>query len=219
MPHKTITSEELLTKNYDDNNRVVYKVVFKEKDMVKRVGSGKPFDLQEYYDSPELYESRFHDYIPSLTVLMNCIFWTPKYPRLLTNNYLKELFHNEHSPSLRVIGDITCDVRGAIESTIKCTTPDQPIFVYDTIREIAMDGVNGSGPVILAVDNLPCELPRESSTYFSQSLKPFVASIGKTDYNRSFKDLQLDPVLKNAVIVHQGKLTPRFTYLEKYLKR
>lgn len=185
--------------------------------MVTSKDPSRPFDLQDYFQRPENYSSRFQDYVPSLTVLMNCIFWTPRYPRLITKDYLANLFNQSEQPRLRVIGDITCDVNGSIECTTKCTNPDQPVYVWDTNTNQSIDGVGGNGPVILAVDHLPCELPRESSTFFSNSLKPFIPSIVDVDYTQPFEDMAMDAMIKKAVIAHKGCLTPQFAHLDEYL--
>ncbi len=220
MPHQNITAQELLTNKINKllEKSILYKVVFKEEDMVIPKEKRKTFDLQEYYKFPKRYISRFEDYIPYLSVLLNCIYWDPKYPRLVTKNAIKKLFQQRVSPKLKMIGDISCDVNGAIECTLKCTTLDQPVFVYDPQKDAAIDGVKGRGPVLLAIDHLPCELPRESSTFFSNLLNPFIPTIVKADYSKSFEELDIDPVIKNAVIAHQGSLTPQFSYLKKYLK-
>ena len=219
MPHREITPRDLLAPERKalSGRDILYKVVFKEEDMVVPAEAGKGFELQEYYEFPERYEGRFREYIPYLTVLMNCIYWTPRYPRLVTKKSLKELFRSPTPPPLRVIGDISCDVNGAVECTLKCTTPDRPVFVYDTKRDRVIDGVKGSGPVILAVDHLPCELPRESSSFFSGTLLPVVPDIVNVDYSKPFAEAGFKPVVKNAVIVYRGELTPGFAYLEKHL--
>ena len=69
----------------------------------------------------------------------------------------------------------------------------------------------------MAVDNLPCELPKESSTEFSNALFSFVPAIAKANYNVSFKDLDLPAEIKNAVILYHGKLAPNYQYIDKYL--
>ena len=81
----------------DSPNRV-YKVVFKEEHMVEPVDSSHPFELQDYYDHPEHYRGVFPKYVPHLTVLMNCIYWSEKYPRLVTKEQVKKLY------SERIIG-------------------------------------------------------------------------------------------------------------------
>ena len=72
---------------------------------------GGDFDLQEYYQQPELYEGRFEDYLPHLDVLLNTIYWEPRYPRLVTKQWVKE----NRDPRLQVIGDISCDIDGSID--------------------------------------------------------------------------------------------------------
>jgi alpha-aminoadipic semialdehyde synthase len=79
-------------------------------------------------------------------------------------------------------------------------------------------GAAGQGPVIMSVDNLPCELPVESSTDFSTVLKAFIPAIVKADYSLPFEDCPLPPEIKGAVIVYRGELTSNYKYLEKYLK-
>ncbi|RLE37341.1 hypothetical protein DRJ23_06035, partial [Candidatus Acetothermia bacterium] len=90
---------------------------------------------------------------------------------------------------------------------------------YDPVQDRAIDGVEGNGPVIMAVDILPSELPREASIHFSSVLKRFVPAIAAADYGVEFSHLALPPELKRAVIVHRGALTPDYRYLEKFLRK
>jgi alpha-aminoadipic semialdehyde synthase len=69
----------------------------------------------------------------------------------------------------------------------------------------------------MAVDILPSELPRESSIAFSDALLKFVPDIVMADYNTSFENLNLPNPIKRAVILHKGKLTPDYEYIQKYL--
>ena len=103
-------------------------------------------------------------------MLVNGIYWSKHYPRLVTRRYLKELLSECETPRLRVIGDISCDVEGSIECTSHVTYPDNPIYVYNPFTEQTHDGCQGRGVVVLAVEILPSELPRESSTNFSAKL-------------------------------------------------
>jgi len=148
---------------------------------------------------------------------MNCIYWEKKYPRLVTKAYLKRLYSGEEPPRLRVIGDVSCDIEGAIECTLHCTEPDEPVFVYDPFADRAIPGCEGRGPVVLAVDILPSELPRESSADFSRVLLDYIPAIAKADYSVPFEQLDLPPEIKRAVIAHRGELTPNYRYLEKFL--
>jgi saccharopine dehydrogenase (NAD+, L-lysine-forming) len=201
----------------DTSRHHLYKAVFKEWHMVEPVSPNVTFDLQDYYDHPQKYRGVFEQYIPHLTVLVNAIFWTSAYPRLATKAYLKELFGGPAKPLLRVIGDISCDVEGAIECTVKSTEPGDPIYVYDPLTAEVSDGHEGPGVVVMAVEILPSELPRESSADFSRVLEPFIPAIARCDFTVPFEECELPPEIKRAVIAYQGKLTPAYQYIQRYL--
>ncbi len=196
---------------------VVYKVVFKEEHTVEPISPDGSFDLQHYYDHPEKYRSRFASYLPHLSVLVNCVYWEEKYPRLVTKADARRLYCGADAPRLRVIGDISCDIEGAIECTGKSTEPGNPVYVYDPATDTTTDGVKGNGPVVMAVDILPSELPREASTDFSAVLAPYVPAIAGADYSAPFEELALPPEIKRALITHRGELTPNYRYLQAYL--
>ena len=200
-----------------DSRRTLYKVVFKEKHLVEPVSPDTEFHLQDYYDHPEKYRSVFGQYTSSLTLFINAIYWTPSYPRLITKTALKRLFENNPKPHLRVIGDITCDIGGAVEFTVKATRPDNPIFVYDPISGQTNDGHEGRGVVVMSVDNLPCELPRASSLVFGNVLSRFIPEIAAADFSVSYDNLKLSPPIKNSVILHRGELTPPFQYMKQFI--
>ena len=196
------------------STRGVYKVVFKEQHMVEPRDPTASFDLQDYYHHPERYRGTFDRHLPYLDVLVNCIYWEPRYPRLVTKEWIRE---NYPGARLRVIGDISCDVEGAIEATVQATEPDKPVYVYDPLRDQAVFGVEGNGPVIMAIDILPTELPRESSTHFSAVLTPYIPAIARADFSRRFEDCDLPPEIKRAVIAYRGTLTPDYRYLQEFL--
>jgi alpha-aminoadipic semialdehyde synthase len=183
--------------------------------MVERISNNKDFSLQEYYTQPDLYRSVFHNYLPFLSVLMNCIYWNKQYPRLITKDFLKKNYSKDFK--LQIVGDISVDINGAIEFTEKVTSPDNPVFTYNPLNFGIIDGYDGDGIVVMAVDNLPCEVPRDSSKAFNDSLTPFIPSIVKTDFSVDFKNLNLPPEIKKAVILYHGKLTPDYQYLINHL--
>lgn len=191
------------------------KVVFREEHMVRRRDGGA-FELQEYYQRPDLYEACFAPFVEHLTLLVNCIYWEPKYPRLLTQEQLKALYENRAS-RLRVVGDITCDIDGSVACTTRATDPGSPIYVYDPVSGATADGVVGRGPVVLAVDFLPCELPVDASRYFSGVLRPFMPALVNARLDGSLEASGLPPELSRATIVWRGALTPAYQYLERYL--
>jgi len=218
LPVLEITPEELLDppEGLFDSNKRVYMVVFKENHMAEPVEPGRAFELQDYYDHPENYRGTFEKYVPHLTVLMNCIFWTEKYPRLVTKKLVTDLYRAGNA-KLQAIGDISIDVEGAIEVSLKATDSGNPIYIYDVETGKAIDGAAGNGPVILGVDNLPCELPREASARFSSTLKPFIADLAEADFSVDFDDINLPKPLKKALICYHGKLTKDFEYISEFL--
>jgi len=219
LPFVEITPGELLNLHKNESSpHKIYKVVFKEEDMVAPKEEGKEFDLQEYYAHPDRYRPVFEHFVRHLTVLYNCIYWDARYPRLVTQHHLRDLFQGAVPPPLRVLGDITCDIGGSIECNVKTSTPGNPVYVWDPATGQIHDGVAGAGPVVLAVDNLPCEIPRESSEFFSRILMPFVPEIAQADYRDDFEHLQLSNPIKRAVILHQGRLTPDYHYLERSIE-
>jgi len=115
------------------------KVVFKEEDIVEPIRKGDKFELLDYYHHPEKYRSRFSAYMSYLTLLINGIYWDERYPKLVTKPYLKRMYEKE-KPRLRVICDVSCDVKGSIESTVRHTNPGNPAFVYEPLEEKAVDG-------------------------------------------------------------------------------
>ena len=106
-----------------------------------------------------------------------------------------------------------------MHGTPACTHADKPAFTYIVDENRAELGVEGDGPVVMAVDNLPCELPRESSTSFSETLLDFIPALANADFTTDFSDLELPREFKDAVIVYRGKLTEKFQYLEQHLAK
>ena len=221
LPTREIRPDQLaaLTADGAADPHLVYKVVFREEDTVTPVDRRKPFALQEFFDHPDRYRSQFQQYLPHLSVLVNCIYWDAPYPRLVTKEAATELYQRHLQPRLRVIGDISCDIEGAIELTLRATDLDNPTFVWDMRTDTARDGVDGRGPVIMAVDNLPCELPIESSTTFGDALSPFIPALATCDYGDDFASCALPSAFKRATILYHGQLTPDYRYLKESVNR
>jgi alpha-aminoadipic semialdehyde synthase len=219
LPMREIHPEEIEAVAADPNppRDVVFKAVFHEEHTVVPASPWDRFELQDYYLHPEKYRPVFEGYLPHLTLLLNCIYWEPKYPRLVTKEGLARLFGGERPPRLRVIGDVSCDVLGSIECTVRCTDPGDPVFVWDTRENRDVAGVTGHGPVVLAVDNLPCELPIDASEHFGDMLLPFVPALARCDFELPLEALPLPPEILRAIVVHRGKLAPAFAYLETHL--
>ncbi len=220
LPVETIHPRDLaaLAASGRDFSRTLFKVVYKEEDMVEPAVPGKAFDLQDFYANPQGYRPVLERTVPYLTALVNGIYWTPKFPKYVTKPFLKKLYGGAAKPRLRVVGDITCDINGSIESTVMATDPENPVYVYDPQRDEALPGVEGNGPVVLAVYNLPAELPLEASTYFSGRLKEYIPAIASADFQGTFAACRLPDVVRRAVILYRGELTPDFAYLGAYVR-
>ncbi|MFA5972785.1 MAG: bifunctional lysine ketoglutarate reductase /saccharopine dehydrogenase family protein [Lentimicrobiaceae bacterium] len=218
LPVKEISPEKLLLlkrrSKLPDN--LIYKIVFKEEHLVEPIDENEEFDLHEYYSHPEKFKSTFEKYIPHIDMLINCIYWDARYPKLVTKDYLEKLFASG-TPKLKVIGDISCDVNGSVECTEKGTEIEDPIFVYHPGTRTHTMGHKGDGLLVMSVDILPSELPRDSSLGFADVLVNYVKTIADCDFNEEFETLDLPRAIKSALILHRGELTPQYKYLEEHL--
>jgi len=218
LPVKEILPDEIfsLAKHPHLPDNIIYKVVFKEEHLFTPRNKEHTFDLQEYYQHPERYCSQFEKYLPYLDVMVNCIYWDPRYPRLLTKDFTEKLFTGG-KPKLTVVGDITCDPDGSVEITHRGTEIENPVFVYNPFTRQPTDGFKGEGVLVMAVDILPSELPRDASEFFSDVLHRYVAPIAKADFDQPFAKLKLPGPIRRAMILHKGEFTPGFEYMKKYL--
>jgi alpha-aminoadipic semialdehyde synthase len=207
---------EALIKEGEADAKHLYLTVFKEEDMVTRK-DGEPFDLQEYFGKPELYQSRFEPYLAYYRILINAVYWEARYPRFVTWDGLRRLINKEKNPMLCGIADIACDIHGSVECNVRATDSDMPAYRVNPITREVSDGHTGDGIVVLAVDNLPCELPHDSSTFFSNQLAPLVPGILKADYDRPLEKSGLSPEVRKAVIIYKGELTSDYAYLQEHL--
>ena len=218
LPVIEISPAELENLKQQENipSNVIYKVVFEEKHLSRPKEPGKKFDLQEYYQHPERFEGVFEQYLPHLTVLMNCMYWDDRYPRIVTKDELEILWKNKDL-RLEVIGDVTCDPDGSVEITHKGTAIEDPVFVYHPETRKPVMGFDGEGVLVMAVDILPSELPREASQAFSDALIKFLPGLLGADFEVPFEQLQVPDPLKKAMILYHGELTPDYQYLKQYL--
>jgi alpha-aminoadipic semialdehyde synthase len=219
LPNERIAADAIndWVRRDQGNRHSVYLTVFKEQDLVRPKAEQNAFDLQEYYDHPELYESRFDRFLPSFTLLVNAVYWEKRYPRFVTWAGLKRLAESTPTTKLSGIADISCDTHGSVECNVKTTDSDVPAYRVDPATGTISDGHLGDGIVLLAVDNLPCELPVDASSFFSKQLSPYVPGLLAADYHRSLDASGLQPEIQKAVIVYNGQLTPNYEYLNRYL--
>jgi len=215
LPILKVSPDQLeeYSKNYEDNK--IYLTVFKEENLVERKDGAK-FELLDYFRNNSAYKSHLEKYLKYCSVYMNAIYWTSQCPVFLPNSYLKEVQNN--NPKLIIIGDITCDIKGSVQATVKSTWPDNPVFILNSETEKETDGYKGEGFAIMAVDNLPCEFPKEASDCFSEALMPFVEQMLLNDYSKTINDSTLPNEIKSACITHHGELEENYKYLEEFLK-
>ena len=112
--------------------------------------------------------------------------------------------------NIKVVGDISCDINGPIASTIRPSSIKNPIYGYNPITEKEDDFQKKDVIAVMAVDNLPCELPKNASEDFGNELiKKILPKLLKNTN---------DILIKNATICKNGLLTKKFNYLEKFIK-
>lgn len=183
--------------------RTIYRVTFREQDTV--TADDDAFVVADYRANPQRYRSTFSAFLPKLTLLINAMYWDERAPRLVSRADLLT------GGSLQLIADLSCDIDGGVEATVRSTTPDDPIFVYDPATGAAPSGFEGPGVAVLAVDHLPCELPLDASRSFSDALEPWIPALADADYSRPVLDLPTP--WRNAVIAHRGALTETHAWL------
>lgn len=219
LPSEEVGPDELpaLAADPDRTRRLLYRVVIDGADRVERL-DGAPYDDADFRENPGAYRSTMARHLPYATVVLNGIYWQPGLPRIATLDDLRSLWEGREPPRLRAIGDISCDLGGSIEATVRITTPGDPFFVWEPRAGREVPGVEGNGPVILAVDNLPCEIPVDASSDFGDALFRFVPALDRCDWSAPLASLRLPEEIRRALIVHRGELTPPFRYLEKALR-
>jgi len=194
-------------------------VQFRSRDRVKLKKSGAAFSEEHFHQNRTEYVSRFNEYLPFLSVLINGIYWEKGYPEIVSLENLRSMYTKFQNPKLKVIGDITSDIGGSIACNVKSTTSLNPAYVYDPLSDTITEGWQGRGPVVLAVDKLPSELPMDASAYFGAQLLPFIPQMAHADFRRPFENLALSDEIKNAVIVHKGELCKNYRYLQKTIDK
>ncbi|XP_030488694.2 alpha-aminoadipic semialdehyde synthase [Cannabis sativa] len=196
------------------SNRVfqVYGCVVTCQDMVQNKDSTKPFDKADYYAHPEHYNPIFHERIaPYASVIVNCMYWEKRFPRLLSNEQLQELMRKECP--LVGLCDITCDIGGSLECVNQTTSIDSPFFRYDPCNNSYSQDLEGSGLICSSVDILPTEFAKEASQHFGDILSEFVGYLAST-----IDIKQLPSHLRRACIAHRGVLTSLYEYIPRMLK-
>jgi saccharopine dehydrogenase (NAD+, L-lysine forming) len=164
---------------------------------------GTPFDKKTFYEAPELFQSAFQAYAKHANMYIACHYWSNKSPFILTNEHLK-------TSKLTVVADVSCDIAGPIACTIRPSIIADPIFGYSIATGEEADWMNEGVVAVMAVDNLPCELPLDASEDFGNELiaQVFPALFGEDPTGIIERGSETDLF---------GKLTPNFAYLQDYV--
>ena len=192
---KAVSKKDFLEKKFDQP-------IFcnlETKDYVTN-NSSTNFNLEHFIDNPQDYSSSALQYLKETDILISAHYWDPSSPKIFENEDLKVL------QNLKIVGDITCDINGSVPTTIRSTTIEEPNYWIEryTLKEI---DENNDGIAVMAVDNLPSELPRDSSTEFSEGIinevLPFLL---KEDDGR----------ILNGTITTDGSFLEKYNYLNDY---
>ncbi|MBU1090444.1 MAG: hypothetical protein KKC42_01185 [Candidatus Omnitrophica bacterium] len=197
------------------NKNKIYKIVFLREEKF-RTKDRKGFYFEEYLSNPEGFESNMDNYLAYLNILIHTSYWDARYPRTVTKKMIRKL-SKKQCFRLEFIGDIACDINGSIELTYKTTSVDNPTFTFNPKTNKYIDGHKSPGVTVLAVDNLPAELPRDASGEFSSLIRDYIYQIaahGVTDITRH---IAIPAEIRRAVIIQNGKLVKNFAYLKKHL--
>ncbi|MFA8433106.1 MAG: NAD(P)-dependent oxidoreductase [Marinifilaceae bacterium] len=198
---REVTPQEFLTQEFEEP--VVCRL--DPEHYVERK-DGAPFDLQHFFEHPQLYQSTFKPYTKVTDLYIACHYWDPRSPKFMTpEDYREDDFR------ISVIADVSCDLYGPIPSTLRASTIADSFYGYDRFSgEEAIPFVDKRNVTVMAVDNLPGELPRDASLDFGQAL-----------FDRVFDSLfgeDREGIIERATILKNGELTRPFAYLKDYLQ-
>jgi saccharopine dehydrogenase (NAD+, L-lysine forming) len=196
---KRVSPEDFLSKRFEEP--VYTQVASADYHLHKE---RRPFDRHEFHTMPERYKSDFLKYARVADMLIAGAYWDPRAPLLFTGDEMRSEDFN-----IRIIADITCDINGSIPCTKKSSTVVDPVYDYNPINETVVEPLSGEKNItIMAVDNLPCELPRSASQDFGRDLFDRVLP--------SLLSSDTEGIIERSIIAREGQLTKTFHYLQDY---
>jgi alanine dehydrogenase len=199
MHMKEVSVKEFLTKEFNEPVYVQIDVL----DYNKRK-DGKILDQNDFFNNPTEYESTFMRFAQVADMYIACHFYGTGAPYIFTREDAKK-----PQFKIKVVADISCDVDGPVACTLRASTIADPIYGYNPNTEIETDFKDTNAIAVMAVDNLPCELPKDASEGFGDSFaKHVIPAFFNNDQNG---------VLSRALMTKDGKLTKRFSYLQDYV--
>jgi len=196
---KEVSIDDYLTKTYAEPVYTFIDVL----DYNKRA-DGQPSTKEDFYKNPTEYVSDFERFSNVSDMFIAGHFYGNNAPIILSKEMLR-------SPKckLKVVADVSCDIDGPIACTIKPSTIADPIYGYLPSEHKEVSYTHPSAIVVMAVDNLPCELPKDASDGFGEV---FLERVIPAFFNND-----ADGVLERAKMTENGKLTPRFAYLQEFV--
>ncbi len=199
MRIKEVSVDEYLTTEFDE-------AVYTQIDVLdyNKRKDGQLLDKKDFYDNPEEYDSDFMRFAKVSDVYMAGHFFGDGAPYIYTREDAKS-----EDFKIRVVADISCDIDGPVATTIRSSTIADPIYGYHPNREEEVDFKDPEAIVVMAVDNLPCELPKDASEGFGTMFMEHVIP--------AFFNNDIDGVLERARMTQSGKLTDRYSYLQNYV--
>jgi len=199
MNIKQVSVHEYLSNTF---NEVVYCMI-DVLDYNKRK-DGQKIDNLDFYNHPETYESNFMRFAEVTDFFIAGHFFGDGSPYLFTREDAKK-----QNFKIKYVADISCDIDGPVASTIRPSTITEPIYGYHPKKEKEVNYTDKDAIVVMAVDNLPCELPKDASEGFGEM---FLENVIPAFFNND-----KDGVLARAKMTENGKLTERFSYLQDYI--
>lgn len=196
---KEVSVENYLKKNY---TQPVYVQIDVLDYNIRK--DGQVLDFTDFFQHPKEYVSNFERFTKVSDIYITGHFHGNDAPDILTREML-----TAKDCKIKVVGDISCDVNSSIACTLRASTISEPIYGYLPIENKEVDVFHPAAIVVMAVDNLPCELPREASEGFGEMFMEHVIP--------AFFNGDKDGILKRAKVTENGKLTPRFSYLQDYV--
>jgi alanine dehydrogenase len=199
MKIKEVSVENYLTKNF---TQAVYTQI-DVLDYNKRK-DGQVLDFTDFQNNPSEYVSDFEKFTKVSDIYISGHFYANDAPAILTREML-----NANDCKIKIVADISCDVNGPIACTLRSSTIAEPLYGYLPSENKEVDVFHPAAIVVMAVDNLPCELPKDASEGFGEMFSEHVIP--------AFFNGDKDGILKRAKMTENGKLTERFSYLQDYV--
>jgi saccharopine dehydrogenase (NAD+, L-lysine forming) len=170
-----------------------------------RRDDNEEFSTQEFMTHPNLFKSDFMQYARVTDFLITGHFWSSRSPLIFSREDAKSADFK-----IKLIADVSCDIDGPIASTLRPSTIADPFYGYDPILEKEVPFGTKDSIAVMAVDNLPCELPRDASNDFGEMFTKFVFP--------AFLNGDEKTILKRATIAENGSVTDEFAYLRSWVE-